>query len=151
VALPTRSWRSLVVDDVTGLFAFNITVKFDPDFVQVIDADPRPTSPGVQVRVGEFLDTSSIFVVANEVDNERGILQLMVTLTNPAPGQNGSGVLGTILFRGTQMGESRVHVEEVRLFRDAFPELEMIAATQVGGTIAIEGSGYSVFAPRTER
>jgi hypothetical protein len=49
------------------------------------------------------------------------------------------------------MGESPVHIEEVRLFRDAFPDPERIAATQTGGTIAIEGSGYAIFAPITRK
>ncbi len=47
MAVPIR------ITDVTGLYGFEVLLKFDPTVVQVADADPAKA--GVQLLAGDFL------------------------------------------------------------------------------------------------
>lgn len=83
------------VDDVTDLFGLDVKVAFDPDVLEVVDADL--TRSGIQVQDGGFL--SPDFVVRREADNAGGTLEYAVTQASPSQPVSGSGVLFTILFR----------------------------------------------------
>jgi len=93
---------ALEVVDVEGLYAFDVTLTFDPDVVEVVDADPA--LPGVQVGQGTFLDSG--FSVINAADNEAGIVQFVTTQLNPSEPKSGSGSLIVIRLRGKQPGAS---------------------------------------------
>ena len=68
---------------------------FNPNVVEVVDADP--TKAGVQVQDGSFL--AHDFVVSRDADNVAGTVQYILTQLNPTSAVDGSGVLFTILFR----------------------------------------------------
>lgn len=83
------------VDDVTDLYGVDVKMAFDPDVLEVVDADLA--RPGIQVQGGSFI--SPDFVVSREADNTAGKLEYTMTQVNPSLPVSGSGVLFTILFR----------------------------------------------------
>jgi hypothetical protein len=140
----------MAIANATDVFGYALYLEFDPAMVQVVDADPRPTAPGVQLRLGEFIDPTGMSVVHNNVDNERGVIELAVSATYPSSGSSGDGVLASADFRTIAPGTSRLHFEEVVLYKDAFPELEPIPVTWEGGTLTVAGSQYLIYAPITK-
>lgn len=103
------------VADVSDLFGADLTIRFDPAILQVIDANPLV--PGVQVEPGAFLDISGGkgFVVKNEADNTTGTINYAATLLSPAPAVSGTGPIVRIAFQGTAPGTSSVKLESVQL------------------------------------
>jgi hypothetical protein len=93
---------AVAVQDVTGLYGFDITVGFDPAMVEVVDFDP--SQEGVQVALGLFLDPG--FVIFNLADNNLGQLRLVMTQLNPSEAKSGSGNLLVIRFRALQAGQT---------------------------------------------
>jgi len=119
------------VRDVTDLYSAWLQVSFDPSVLQVQDADPRPSAPGVQIEPGDFLDPVNQFVVVNGADNTAGTIEFAVTQVHPAEGRSGSGVLATVVFEAVGQGNSPVHLADVELLDDtAGVPLEIPAATQ---------------------
>jgi hypothetical protein len=121
------------VQDVTHMYGGRVQLTFDPAVIQVLDADPRDSSPGVQIYPGDFLDTFNQFVLVNKADNVAGTIDYAVTQLHPAEGRSGSGVLARIRFHALAAGSSAVHVAEVRLGDNTRPDpLEIPAGTQDG-------------------
>lgn len=141
----------IAVADVSRLFGYHVMVKYDRAMLRVRDANPRPSAPGVQVRVGDFLDVENLLVAENRVDEEEGLVFLMVTQTYPATGRTGSGVLGTIDFDVLAEGTSRVKFEVVELYDDAWPEAVRIAAAHRGADVVALTDRFLNFAPWSER
>lgn len=137
----------IAIAGAADVFGYALYLEFDPEMLRVVDADPRPTAPGVQVRVGEYLDPTSISIVRNKVDNERGVIEVAVSATYPSSGSSGAGVLASADFRTIGAGTSRMHFEEVVLYKDAFPELERIPVTWQGGSVKVAGSRYVIYTP----
>ena len=137
------------VANVVDLYSFNIEVHFDPTVLQVKDMDPRSSAPGVQVRVGEFLDPANQFVVVNQVDNEAGIIELAVTQTHPAVAQSGSGVLSTISFEAIGEGRSAIEFVNAQLVDDSRPEPLTIAVDTQDGRVGSEE--HNIFLPLLTR
>ena len=90
------------VENVTGLYGFDIAVGFDPAVVEVVDLDPN--LPGNQMALGLFLDPG--FVIFNQADNDLGQLRLVMTQLNPSEAKSGRGNLLIIRFRGLQAGQT---------------------------------------------
>jgi hypothetical protein len=141
----------VVVRDVTRLFGFNVMVKYDRTMLRVIDANPRPSAPGVQVRVGDFLDLNNLLVAVNRADDEEGLVYLMVTQTYPAPGRTGSGVLGSIDFEVLEVGTSRVKFEVVELYDDAWPDAQPIATAHQGADVTALSDRFLMLLPWMEK
>jgi parallel beta-helix repeat protein len=132
----------IAVQDVTDLYGALVRLAFDPNVVQVQDADPRPSSPGVQIRPGVFLDPRQ-FVTINEADNATGEIEFAVTQLYPAEPQSGSGVLATVIFEAVGQGTSPVQWLEVLLGDDTPQE---IPAERQDGEIRV-GGGYDIYLP----
>ena len=99
------------VADVTGLYAVDLELTFDPSVVTAEDADPA--SPGVQLGIGSFLDAG--LVLYNEVDNQQGIARFVMTQVNPSEPKSGSGVLVVLYLKGVQVGKSALLITNVQL------------------------------------
>ena len=134
------------VQEVTDLYGALVRLAFDPSVVQVMDADPRPTSPGVQIRPGTFLDPRQ-FVTVNEADNGTGEIEFAVTQLYPAEAQSGSGVLATVIFEAVGEGSSPVQWVEV-LLGDDTPQ-QIPAGTQDGEVVV--SVGYPIYLPLVTR
>ncbi len=64
--------------NVSGLSAVRFEVGYDPNVMQVVDADSKQA--GVQVSPTGIFSTSASFIVQNEVDNEKGWIYFAATL-----------------------------------------------------------------------
>ena len=131
------------VEQVTDLYGGRVQLSFDPSVLQVRDADPRASAPGVQIRPGDFLDPFNQFVLVNQADNTAGTIDFAVTQLHPATARSGSGVLATVTFEALAKGSSAVHFVDVRLGDDTRPDpVEIPAQTQdalvtVGGELRV--------------
>jgi hypothetical protein len=137
----------IVAQDVDRLFGYFVLVKFDRTMLRVMDANARPSAPGVQVRVGDFLDAENLFVAVNQADNEKGLVSLMVSQTYPAPGRSGTGVLGTIQFDVLTEGSSRVKFEVLELYDDTWPDALRIPAASEGADVFAGSNRFLMFTP----
>ena len=99
---------SILVDNAQQMYGVEFHLQFDPDVVEVVDADS--TKPGVQIKPGDWL--SNTFVAVNKVDNETGKIDFAVTLLNPAPPVSGSGPIATITFKAKNDGNSPLKVDK---------------------------------------
>ncbi len=94
---------SIKIDSVSNLGGAEIHLAFNPNVLEVIDADPAQA--GVQIANGGML--SPDFTAVNVADNALGTIDFGVSQLN-RPGVNGSGTLATISFRGKVGGTSPV-------------------------------------------
>lgn len=125
------------VIDVTGLYAVDIELTFDPSVVTAEDADPA--SPGVQLGIGNFLDAG--LVLYNEVDNQQGIARFVMTQVNPSEPKSGSGVLVVLYLKGVQVGKSALLMTNVQLADRTGVE---IPAGGVNSTLTVATTGPTV-------
>ncbi len=100
VAVNQTANAAVEVRDVAGLYGADIALSFDPQAVEVIDADSN--TAGVQVALGTFLDAG--FTLRNTADNIGGTVRFAMTQLNPSEAKNGSGVLIVISLRGKEIG-----------------------------------------------
>ena len=108
------------VRDVVELYAVDLTIRFDPDILQVEDANPD--QEGVQPGLATFLDAG--MTLFNIVDNETGTVRFVMSQINPSEGKSGDGNLLVLTFVGKQAGTSPVTVEAVEFanrFGEAIP------------------------------
>ena len=103
------------VSNVSDLFGADLSIRFDPAVLQVVDANPLV--PGVQVEPGAFLDISGGkgFVVKNEADNTTGVISYAATLLSPASPVSGTGPIARIAFQGVAPGTGSIKLESVQL------------------------------------
>ncbi len=111
IPLNVRVEVPVEVRDVEELYAVDLTIRFDPDILQVEDANPD--QEGVQPGLATFLDAG--MTLFNEVDNETGTVRFVMSQINPSEGKSGSGNLLVLYFVGKQAGTSPVTVEKVEL------------------------------------
>lgn len=90
------------VREVEALYGADVAFTFDPDVVEVVDADS--SQDGVQVALGLFLDPG--FVLRNLADNVQGKVHFAMTQLNPSEAKSGSGVLIVVKLRGKRAGAS---------------------------------------------
>jgi hypothetical protein len=128
---------AVTVSEVTDLYAFNITLTYDPTVVEVVDADP--TLDGVQAGLGLFLEPG--FVLRNAADNTAGTLRFALTQLNPSPAKSGSGHLIVIKLRGKQLsGGSPLNLTLAEL---AQRDGTLLATTPSGGHISVGAAEVS--------
>lgn len=125
------------VVEVTGLYAVDIELSFDPSVVTAEDADPA--NPGVQLGIGNFLDAG--LVLYNEVDNQQGIARFVMTQVNPSEPKSGSGVLVVLYLKGVQVGKSALLMTNVQLADRTGVE---IPASGVNSTLTVAATGPTV-------
>jgi len=118
--------------NVTGLYALQMRLVFDPSHVQVVDVDPA--QPGVQVGVGTILAGTDWQVLQNVADNTTGVISITASLTNQEASFDGSGSLVEVTFLGAALGSSAFQVDEVVLSDQQGLEL---AVTTHDGTLAV--------------
>ena len=87
------------VVDVQDLYGVDLALTFNPNVVEVVDADPGQA--GVQMALGTFLDSG--FVVLNAADNVTGTVRFAMTQLNPSLPKSGTGALMVIRLRGKQV------------------------------------------------
>jgi hypothetical protein len=108
------------VSDVLDLYAVDLEIHFDPNLLQVADADEN--LPGVQPALGTFLDVG--LTLFNEVDNTQGVIRFAMSQVNPSEPKSGEGVLLVLYLIGLREGETGLEVRFVDAsdrYGDAIP------------------------------
>lgn len=138
------------VREVEALYGADVAFTFDPQVVEVVDADL--SQAGVQVALGLFLDPG--FVLRNLADNVQGKVHFAMTQLNPSEAKSGTGVLIVVKLRGKRAGASTpltlVSAQLARRDGVSIPtttadgRVEVIAAGTTGATntpIPSQGAG----------
>ncbi|HLF26588.1 MAG TPA: LysM peptidoglycan-binding domain-containing protein [Anaerolineae bacterium] len=94
---------SIKIDNVTNLGGAEIHLAFNPNVLEVLDADQAQA--GAQIANGGML--SPDFTALNMADNALGTIDFDVAQINK-PGVNGNGTLVIINFRGKAGGTSPI-------------------------------------------
>ena len=95
-----------------GLFSYQLVLRFDADYLEATSAE---------IPDGHFLTPTSgvppgIFIVQpGIINNTLGTVSFAATLLAPEEGKTGSGVIGTVTFRGTAEGIASLSLEGVVL------------------------------------
>jgi hypothetical protein len=121
------------VADIADLYGVDFRLTYDPNLVEVIDANPN--EPGIQVALGSVFDGAQPLVVTNEAGN--GVIHLVATLQAPSPAFSGTGSLINITWQGNNPGETPLIFEEVKL---ADPQGQPLSVTSQNGQLQV-GSG----------
>ncbi len=94
------------ISNVSGLYAAEIFLSFEPTIVEVVDLDPD--REGVQVEPGQYPYPD--YLQENEAVNAFGTIWYVVTQLIPREPANGSGTMLTVRFRGKSPGTAAVEV-----------------------------------------
>lgn len=123
---------TISVANVSNMQAVQLDLTYDPNVVQVIDADPN--RDGVQVSADAIF--SGGFIAANEVDTTNGRITFAATLL-------GSGIINgeqdiiTIDWKPQAAGTTTLTLENVIL---ANGQGQAIASTSINGAIEVSAS-----------
>jgi hypothetical protein len=115
---------TLELEEVVDLWGADIQLNFDPDILEVVDADPA--TPGVQIHRGPFPDPESGLVAKDTADNQQGTVWYAVALKSPAEPLNGDGTLCAITFRAKAAGTSALAHQSATLLDPQALELEVM-------------------------
>jgi hypothetical protein len=123
---------SVEVVNVTDLAAVQLELVYDPNILQVVDADPG--RDGVQIRVGDVF--SGGFVAQNTVDTVNGRIFFAATLLG---GDNidGDAELIAVDWQSVAPGTSALSLEDVILVRS---DSQVIQFTSQNGTVQVTAS-----------
>ncbi len=100
---------SIEIENVTNLGSAEIHLAFNPNVLEVIDADQAQA--GVQIANGGMLIAD--FVGQNTTDNALGTIDFSVAQIG-RPGVNGNGTLAIISFKGITVGTSPVTFRRIQ-------------------------------------
>lgn len=139
IPLETRVEVPVEVRGVVDLYALDLTIRFDPEILQVEDADPNQA--GVQPGLATFLDAG--MTLFNSVDNETGTVRFVMSQINPSEPKSGDGILLVLYFVGKQAGTSELTVEKIE-FSTRFGEA--IAVSGVDAEIVVSAGAPEVVA-----
>lgn len=131
-----RGSISIRVDNAQNLYGLEFHLSFDPNIVEVVDADS--SKPGVQLEAGGWLKGG--FAAVNKADNAKGTIDYAVTLLNPAPPINGGGIVATISFKAKKDGTSPLKIVKAIL---ATREAQEINSQWQNGAIGVSILGQA--------
>ncbi|MCB0177501.1 MAG: N-acetylmuramoyl-L-alanine amidase [Anaerolineae bacterium] len=120
------------VEDVSNLQALQLDLVYDPNVVQVIDADPG--RDGVQVTVNSIF--SGGFIARNEVNTTTGRITFAATLLGSGS-INGAQNILTIDWKPQAAGTTALELENVIL---ANGQGQAIASSSLDGAIEVSDS-----------
>lgn len=104
----TTTVLDLAITQVSGLYGIEVHLRFDPEVLEIVDADP--TREGVQLESGTF--PSPDFVALNQVDNAAGTIDYAVTQLSPREPREGSGVVAHMTVRAKQPSTTQIEIVE---------------------------------------
>jgi LysM repeat protein len=125
------------IENVTRLYGAEVHLIFDPNYLEIQDADPD--KPGVQLQTGSF--PASDFVVQNQADNVQGTVDYAVTQLAPREPVDGGGVLATITVKTKGEGTSRLAFTGAKL---ANPDGQQIPVETLDGELVVAVGALSV-------
>jgi LysM repeat protein len=122
------------IDNVSNLFGAEISVQFDPRFIQIQDTDPA--TDGVQIQPGNF--PAPNLTPVKLANNTTGVITYVVTQTAPTPPAAGSGAAATITFQAIGQGVSNLTFITAKL---SDPNGQQIPVTVQSGQVTVTPSG----------
>jgi LysM repeat protein len=125
------------IENVTRLYGAEVHLTFDPNYLEIQDADPDKS--GVQLQTGSF--PAPDFVVQNQADNIGGTIDYAVSQLAPREPVDGSGVLATITVKTKGEGTSRLAFSGAKL---ASPDGQQIPAEALDGEVVVAVGALSV-------
>jgi hypothetical protein len=120
------------ITDVQNLYAYDITLHYDPSIIEVTSIDN-----------GSFLNGG--FTAAQILDKTAGTAQLAFTSIPPFNAQSGSGELATFKLKAKAGGSARISIENIQLMRK---DATAISATSTSGQVTVSGGAAVTEAPR---
>ena len=102
---------TIILADAQDVYGIDVRATFDPQRVEVVDADPA--KDGVQLAPGTFPQPD--FVARNSADNAAGTLRYALTQVNPTAPATGAGTVFTVQFRGKTPGETTLTLGPVEM------------------------------------
>ncbi len=126
----------LTIDQVSGLYGIELHLKFDPNVIQVIDA--QPDQKGIQIQAGDMPIPD--FIVLNTADNVNGTIDYAVTQLPPNPPGEGNGVIASLTIRAKKAAATNIQVEQFLLADTAGKSID--AASQHGQIQVVGGSNW---------
>lgn len=103
---------TMVLANAQDVYGIDVFATFDPQLVEVVDADPA--REGVQFSPGTFPQPD--FVARNLADNQAGTLRYVITQVNPTEPVSGEGAIFTVQFRDlAESGESSLSIGPVEI------------------------------------
>jgi len=130
------------IQNVSNLFGVDFELTFDPNVVEVVDADP--STPGTQIAVGDVFTDQDHFNGVNLVQN--GVISFAATLKRPALPFTGTGTLASITWKAIKRGQSNLILEEVKLSEPSKlsdTKKNLIEHETKNGVIIVDGGGGS--------
>ena len=118
------------VESATRLYGAEVHLTFDPNYLEIQDADPD--KPGVQLQTGSF--PSPDFIVQNQADNVQGTIDYAVSQLAPREPVDGGGVLVTITVKTKGEGTSRLAFTGAKL---ADPDGQKIQVETLDGEVVV--------------
>ncbi len=103
---------ALRISKVNNFQALEVKLQFNPQIVQVVDADPNKA--GVQIALGDILKSQQNFVVMNQVDQNTGIIDFAGTIVGQQ-GFSGAGVLLEITWTSKGNGVSQLTLSQAKV------------------------------------
>jgi LysM repeat protein len=125
------------IENVSRLYGTEVHLTFDPNYLEIQDADPDKS--GVQLQTGSF--PAPDFVVQNQADNVQGTIDYAVSQLAPREPVDGGGVLATITVKTKGEGTSRLAFTGAKL---ANPDGQEIPAQILDGEIVVAMVAVSV-------
>jgi LysM repeat protein len=125
------------VENVTRLYGTEVHLTFDPNYLEIQDADPDKS--GVQLQMGSF--PAPDFVVQNQADNVQGTIDYAVSQLAPREPVDGGGVLATITVKTKGEGSSWLAFTSAKL---ANPDGQQIPAETLAGEVVVTVGALSV-------
>jgi LysM repeat protein len=139
IGLEGTTEAAIRIENVTGLYGAEVHLTFDPNYLEIQDADLD--KPGVQLQTGSF--PAPDFVVQNQADNVQGTIDYAVSHLAPREPVDGGGVLATITVKTKGEGTSRLAFTGAKL---ANPDGQQIQAETLDGEVVVAVGALS---PRT--
>ncbi|MEI7848587.1 MAG: cohesin domain-containing protein [Chloroflexota bacterium] len=128
VSLDAISEVAVNIQDVNGLYAYDILINYDPGYLEVMDADTQ--SADIQISQGSFLESG--LVVINSVDTQAGTIKLVTTQLSPSEAKSGSGNLLILRLKGKKEGSTQIKVTAAQLSsRDGEPIPATLSTSEV--------------------
>lgn len=112
------------ISDITDLYALSFRVYYNNSLLEGLSISPNATFPYGPPEHFMIPTVGGLYVVfeATGIWQDEGYVGLGLTMTGDHPGNNGTGMLAQITFRGKAMGLSVLNLTEVILSDSVGPK-----------------------------
>jgi hypothetical protein len=139
VRVGQKTTVDLAIDQVSELYGAQIQLRFDPEVLEVVDANLE--QEGIQIEPGSFPIPD--FVVQNTANNQTGIVDYAATQLPPNKPASGTGVIARITFQAKKAATSQIQFGQFLLADTKGSNIQAIP--QHGQVRVLSNTGWLVF------